>query len=417
MEPSDFARRSLLKAAVAIAAAAPLTVKSQDAANSGDADRWASISAAFPRTSPLMNLNNAAVSPQPRPVLEAMWKAYQYANELPDVHMWDRLDADRPRIKQKLAQLVDCDSQDIAFNRNATEGLCTAIFGIELDAGDEIVLCDWDYETMRHAWEQRAQRDGIHIVRAQFDLMASDEAIIEAYRRALTRKTRVLHLTHVIHYTGRVLPVESLCRLARERGIQTIVDAAQGFAQVPLSFRRIDCDYLAASLHKWLCAPFGTGMLVVRQERAEKLWPLIASFADSPRGTDRFDAASQATYSSAAETAIEAAIDFHNAIGTAAIHSRLQYLTRYWVARARDIRGLRLHTPTDAPETNALTLLSLDGQSAESVEQALREKHSIRVRFRRQGSLSGVRVSPHIYTTTADLDRFVTALRSVAKNA
>ena len=413
MNDTDSVRRSLLQAAMAIAASGTLSCAQSAAAND---DRWAKVAAEYPRSSSLMNLNNAAVSPQPRPVLDAMWNAYRFANELPDVNMWDMLDAARPRIKQKLAQLADCNPQEVALNRNATEGLCTAIFGIDLKAGDEVVLCDWDYESMRHAWEQRERRDGIRLVRVPFDLMADDETIIAAYRRALSPKTRVLHVTHVVHYNGRVLPVEQLCAMARERGVQTIVDAAQSFAHIPLSFRRIGCDYLAASLHKWLCAPFGTGVLIVRQQRAERLWPLIASYVDTPRGTDRFDAGSQATYSSAAETAIEAAIDFHNSIGTADVHVRLQYLTRYWVERAQDIPSFRLQTPIASPGTNAVTLFSLDGRTAESVEQALREKHSIRVRFRRQGSLSGVRVSPHLYTTTADLDRFTQALRSVAAN-
>ncbi len=141
------------------------------------------------------------------------------------------------------------------------------------------------------------------------------------------------------------------------------MDAAQSFAQIPLSFRRIGCDYLAASLHKWLCAPFGTGVLIARQERAERLWPLIASYVDAPRGMDRFDAGSQATYSSAAETAIEAAVDFRNSIGTADVHARLQYLTRYWAERARDIPGFRLQTPIASASTNAVALFSLEGRS------------------------------------------------------
>ena len=411
------ARRSLLKALAFVAAASPVAAQVVSPSGSGTDERWQKIAAEFPRSAELLNLNNAAVSPQPRAVQEAMWKAYRYANEIPDVNMWDILDAVRPRIKEKLAKLVDCDPKEVALNRNSTEGLCTAIFGIELKAGDEVVLCEWDYETMRNAWEQRARREGIKIVKAQFDLLASDEEIIAAYRRVLTARTKVLHVTHVVHYTGRVIPVETLCSIARERGIQTIVDAAQSFAQMPVSFRRIGCDYLAASLHKWLCAPFGTGMLIVREPRQTQLWPLIASYLDAPRGMDRFDAGSQATYSSAAETAIEPAIDFHNEIGTKEIQARLQYLTRYWTERAKDIRGFRLHTPVHGSGTNALALFSLEGKKVEEVEKELQHKHGIRVRYRKQGGLAGLRVSPHMYTSTADLDRFVTAVRSVASSA
>lgn len=416
MSDINEARRSLLKGVAVLAATGPVAAQVPAPTSAGADDRWTKLGAEFPRSAQLMNLNHAAVSPQPRVVQEAMWKAYRFANEIPDVNMWDVLDAMRPRIKEKLATLADCNPQDIALNRNATEGLCTAIFGLQLRAGDEVVLCDWDYETMRNAWEQRVKREGVRIVKAQFDLMASDEEIIEAYKRVLTSRTKVLHLTHVVHYTGRTIPIETLCSIARERGIQTIVDAAQSFAQMPVSFRRIGCDYLAASLHKWLCAPFGTGMLIVREPRQTELWPLIASYLDAPRGMDRFDAGSQATYSSAAETAIETAVDFHNEIGTTQIQARLQFLTRYWTEAARDIRGFHLHTPVTGPGTNALTLFSLEGHKVEDVEKSLQQKHGIRVRYRKQGTLAGLRVSPHIYTSTADLDRFVKALRAVASN-
>ncbi len=151
MNDADPMRRSLLQAAMAIAASGTLSTAQSASTAAGD-NRWAKVAAEYPRSSTLLNLNNAAVSPQPRPVLDAMWNAYRFANEIPDVNMWDLLDAARPRIKQKLALLADCDPQEVALNRNATEGLCTAIFGIELKPGDEVVLCDWDYETMRHAW-------------------------------------------------------------------------------------------------------------------------------------------------------------------------------------------------------------------------------------------------------------------------
>lgn len=379
-----------------------------------DEAAWAQVKAAFAPSMPLMNLNNAGVSPQPLVVQDEFIKAYRFANGEPDVNMWETLDANRGRTKEKLAALADCKVEEIALNRNSTEGLCTAIYGIDLQRGDEVLMSDWDYDSMRQAWEQRARREGVVICKVVFDLMDPDDAIVEAYRRSITPRTKVMHLTHMTHYTGRVLPIKRLCAIATERGIQTIVDAAQSFAQVPLSFRDLNCDYLAASLHKWLCAPFGTGLLVVKTERIEKLWPLMAPLSGAAKGIAKIDGWNLGTYSSPAEHVIEHAIDFHNAIGGKAIHARLQGLSRYWIERAQGLRGFKLHTPLESPDLGAVTLSSLAGRTAEDVEKQLRERHRIRVRFRRQGTLSGIRVSPHIYTLKSDLDRFVKALGEVA---
>src|SRR5690606_1366023 len=210
-------------------------------------DRWQSVRAAYTPSSPLMNLNNAGVSPQPLVVQNAFIDAYRFANGEPDVNMWETLDGTRDRTKAKLARLADCDVEEIALNRNSTEGLCTAIHGIDLNAGDEILLSPWDYDSMRQAWLQRGRRHGVVVRDVNFDALASDDAIVEAYRRAITKRTRVMHLTHMLHSTGRVLPVEALCELARAHGLQMIVDAAQSFAHIPLSFKSMGCDYLAAS--------------------------------------------------------------------------------------------------------------------------------------------------------------------------
>ena len=383
---------------------------------SGEAE-WARVKAAYPSCSPYLNLNNAALSPQPRIVEETLFRAHRFADHEPDVNMWDNLDNARDETKRKLAAMADCDPSELGFNRNSTEGLCTFIFGIGLKPGDEVLLAEWDYPSMRHAWEQRRRRDGIVIRWVRYDLMDDDETIVGAYKKAITSRTKVMHLTHVIHYTGRVLPVQELCSIANAHDIQTIVDAAQSFAQMPLSFRQMDCDYLAVSLHKWLCAPFGTGMIIIRASRLESLWPLIAPYDDDVTGIARFEHWSLGTYSSPSEFAIQSAIEFHNSIGTGKVHARLQQLSRYWVGAAADIKGFKMHTPLDTPNLNAVTAFSIDGVSVESIEKRLAADHKIQVKFRRQHSLACVRVSPQIYILKRELDRFVSALRQVAKPA
>jgi len=405
-----FARSSLSGASVNSAASGVGSATDQEAL-------WRRVRAAYSFSPQLLNLNNAGVSPQPRVVQDGLIRAYRFANELPDVNMWEVLDATRLRTKQKLARLADCAAEEIALNRNATEGLCTVIYGLSLSPGDEVVISDWDYQSLRHAWQQRATREGIVLRSVDFPVNADDDTIIAAYRRAITPRTKVLYLTHVVHYTGAVTPVAQLCEVARAVGIQTIVDAAQSFAQYPVSFRSIGCDYLAVSLHKWLCAPFGTGMLIVRKSRIEPLWPLLAPFDDPARGIARLDGSALGTYSSPAEHAIEAAIDFHNEIGSELIHRRLHELSRYWIEAARDIPGFELQTPLSDASPTAVVTFSIKQLRADDLEAALRSRHAIHVLARHRGSFSGVRVSPHIYTEKAELDRFVRALHAVAAAA
>lgn len=374
---------------------------------------WEHVGAAYPEQRPLLNLNNAAVSPPPLVVEQAMIDAYRLISQNPDVNMWSKLDAELPAIKQQLADMADCDPDEIALNRNSSEGLSTAIFGIPLKAGDQVLVSLWDYPSVIAGWLQRQQREGIEVVTVDFDLMDDENVIVQAYAQAITPRTRVIQLTHMLHWTGRVLPVKRICALARARSIITVVDGAQTFAQIPLSFRELDCDYFVTSLHKWLGTPVGNGMLIVRRDRIDSTWPLLGPFDPPPLQIDKFDHWNLGTYNSAIQAGIAPAIRFHTQIGTQAIHARLQELTRYWVDLAKDIPGFRLHTPLDTVELGAVSLFSIDQCDARWVEQELRKTHNVHVKFREIRHISGLRVSPSIYTQKSDLCRFVEALKQV----
>lgn len=373
---------------------------------------WQEVRAAYPRQEPLLNLNNAAVSPPPLEVEQAVIDAYRLISRNPDVNMWSKLDAALPDIKAELAQLIDCAPTEIALNRNSSEGLSTAIFGIPLQPGDEVLISPWDYPSARAGWLQRREREGIQPVVCQFGLLDDDEAIIEAYSRAITPRTRVMLLTHMYHWNGRLLPVERLCALAREHGIVTVVDGAQTFAQMPVSFRKLGCDVFITSLHKWLGAPVGNGMLVVREGLIDDTWPLLAPFDPPPLRIDKFDHWNLGTYNSAIQAGIMPAIRLHRRIGVERIQRRLSELTRYWIERAHDIPGFRLHAPLNAEPLGAVTLFSIDGVDSRQLERVLREQHRVHVKYRRVEDIAGLRVSPHIYMRKDELDVFVDAMQA-----
>ncbi|TIP29955.1 MAG: aminotransferase class V-fold PLP-dependent enzyme [Mesorhizobium sp.] len=387
---------------------------------------WQEVRAAYPQQEPLLNLNNAAVSPPPLEVEQAVVDAYRLISHNPDVNMWSKLDAALPDIKAELAQLIDCAPTEIALNRNSSEGLSTAIFGIPLQPGDEVLISPWDYPSARAGWLQRREREGIQPVVCQFGLLDDDEAIIEAYSRAITPRTRVMLLTHMYHWNGRLLPVERLCALARAHGIVTVVDGAQTFAQMPVSFRKLGCDIFITSLHKWLGAPVGNGMLVVREGLIDDTWPLLAPFDPPPLRIDKFDHWSLGTYNSAIQAGIMPAIRLHRRIGAERIQRRLSELTRYWIERARDLPGFRLHTPLnagpldvgplDARPLGAVALFSIDGVDSRQIERVLREQHRVHVKYRRVEDIAGMRVSPHIYMRKDELDVFVDALQAAVSS-
>lgn len=403
--------RSIDAIPAATGAAPPANHRGQDIHT--DEAFWDVVRRAYPRQEPLLNLNNASASPPPLTVENTVTEALRFISRNPDVNMWNHLDPLLPATKSGLALVAGCEPEEIALNRNSTEGLCTAIFGIPLAAGDEVLVSPWDYPSVRSAWLQRQEREGINVIDVTFELCDDDDTeIIRAYASAITSRTRVVQLTHMSHWTGRIFPVRQLCAMAARDGILTVLDAAQTFAQIPLRFDDLGCDYFVTSLHKWLGAPIGNGMLIVRKDKIDSTWPLLAPFDPPPLQIEKFDHWNLGTYNSALQAGIAPAIEFHRSIGIDRIHQRLRELTRYWTTAAQTIPGFTLHTPLNGNAFAAVTLFSIAGIDSLSIERHLRNAHHVHVKYRRVGALEGLRVSPHVYTSKADLDDFVHALQA-----
>jgi len=419
MTEIDMRRRQLLKAMGMAAVASSVQLNPSGAYAATDTlmsehePDWDAIRALYPVQAPFTNLDNGCISPPILAVQDKLIEAYKFANLNPCYNMFEILDKAVPGLKVKLAKLADCDPDEIAINRCTTVGMSTAILGMPLKAGDEVILSDWDYPSMTNAWKQRAARDGVVLRKASFGLMDSDDAIAAAYINAITSKTQAIHITHMIHWCGRVLPMEEICRVARQRDIRTVIDAAQSFAHIPFSFRETGCDYLATSFHKWLSGPIGTGMLIIRADRIEETWPLFPIYEELS-GADKFGMSNLGTYHSADPYALEDAVDFHTSIGIERKQKRLQTLSRYWVEQALEIPGFRVHTPIDHPKLGGLVTFSIDGVPIQTIEARLRDEFNIQTRLRNPPGLQGIRVSPQLYSQKSDLDALVQAIRIIA---
>ncbi|HLL95874.1 MAG TPA: aminotransferase class V-fold PLP-dependent enzyme [Spirosoma sp.] len=378
-----------------------------------DEDFWAWVKSEYTVSPNLLNLNNGGVCPQPKVVQDAHIRYYQYANEAPSYYMWRILDQGREALREKLADLAGCSAEEIAINRNATEGLNTVIFGLNLKAGDEVVLTKQDYPNMLNAWKQREKRDGVKLVYLDLDLPSeNDDAIAQQFIKAFTPRTKVVHITHLVNWVGQVLPVRKIADEAHKRGIEVIADGAHSFALFDFKIPDLGCDYYATSLHKWLSAPFGSGMLYIRQPKIRNVWALLSN--NEPDGPDIRKFESLGTRSFASEMAIGTAIDFHHSIGTARKFARAHYLKNYWAERVRELPGVKIHTSLKPEFAGAVALFSIDGMKPGEIESQLLSKYKIHTSPIDWENIHGVRVTPHVYHTPKDLDRLVAAITAIA---
>lgn len=394
------------KAAAAITSDNPILAAS-------DEDYWQVIQQAYSVPANFINLNNGGVSPSPIVVQQAVERYNQLSNQGPSYFMWRILDQGREPLRQKLALLARCSPEEIAVNRNATEALNSVIFGLDLQRGDEVIGTKQDYPNMIQAWRQRALRDGIVYKQISFDFpIEDDEAIVQAFEKAITPKTKILHVTHIVNWVGQILPVKKICQMAHRRGLEVIVDGAHSFGLLDFSIPDLECDYFGTSLHKFLSAPIGSGMLWIKKEKISKVWPLVCN--DKPQSPDIRKFETLGTRSFPIEQGIGEALAFHNAIGAKRKEERIRYLKNYWASRVKDIPGVQLHTSLQSAYSCAICGVSIKGLTPAQLDQQLYNQYKIHTVGIVWENISCVRITPHVYTRPADLDLLVSAIQKIA---
>jgi selenocysteine lyase/cysteine desulfurase len=377
-------------------------------------DFWYYIQQSFTVSSSLINLNNGGVSPAPKSVQDAMKRYYDYSNEAPSYYMWRVLDMGREKLRKKLAESAGCSEDEMAMNRNASEGLETIIFGLTLKAGDEVVVAKQDYPNIINAWKQREVRDGIKIVWVNLDLPSEDETyMVNSYVNAFTTKTKTVNITHIINWNGQILPVRKIADEARKRGIKVVVDGAHSFAHFDFKIPDLGCDFFASSLHKWLYAPIGAGMMYVRKEEIKNLYPLFAS--DNPLKDDIRKFENLGTRPFFIEQAIHKALDFHDMIGIERKQKRLQYLKNYWMEKVKDLPGVVINTSLDPKWGCAIGNVGFKNKKPSDLEAFLMSKYKIHAVAIDWENIKGVRITPNVYTTIKELDILTEALHAFAK--
>ena len=379
----------------------------EDTAFAADEDFWEPVQRAFDLDRTWINLNNGGCSPAPTHVLDQMIRDIKYSNELPVIQMWRDLEPRIEVVRRELALEFGCDLEEMAITRNASEALETLIFGIDLKAGDEVVVSNQNYGRMLNAWRQRERREGIVVKEISFPVPCiSPQLIVDCFAAAITPRTRVIELTHITNLTGQILPVKEIVAMARAKNIEVFIDGAHAFAQFPFTRDSLGADYYGTSLHKWLLAPIGTGFLYVRKAKQKNIWPLMAATPEQDNDVRKYEEIG--THPAANHNAIGVALTFHRALGAGRKFARLTYLRDRWAKRllAEGKGRVKILTPMDSPWGGGIGFLDVEGLDPNKLGNWLMGQHRVVQTPITHAEFSGIRVTPNVYTTLDEIDRF-----------
>ncbi|MGZ8843260.1 MAG: aminotransferase class V-fold PLP-dependent enzyme, partial [Pyrinomonadaceae bacterium] len=298
---------------------------------------------------------------------------------------------------------------------NASESLETILLGLDLKSGDEVLTTTQDYGRMLTTIRQRELREGIKLSLIKIPIPPKNlDEITAAFERAITPRTRLIQMAHMVNITGQITPVKAVCEMARARGIETIIDGAHSFAQFDFKQKDLNCDYFGTSLHKWLYAPKGTGLLYVRRDKISKIWPLFAAEEKQKSDIRKFEEIG--THSAAPRLAIGEALLFHHGVGAKRKEARLRYLSRYWMDKLKDLPRVRFNTSFDPSQMCAIGNVQIEGLDQAKIGSYLFARHRIFTTPIVHEEFTGLRITPNLYTTLPELDRFCEVMSSIARN-
>lgn len=390
------------------------TVKTKWAGDlASDEDFWKEIRKGYDLKNDYINLENGYYCMMPIEIRDRYIEKLKYVNREASYYMRTVQFENQKRIADKLAETAGCAPGQLIITRNTTESMDLVISGQNWQKGDEAVMSDQDYGAMLNQFEMMAERYGIENVVVQMpNHPSSDQEIVDLYAEAITEKTKLLMICHMINITGQVLPVRQICDMAHERGVKVLVDGAHAFAHLDFQIQELNCDFYATSLHKWLSVPLGAGFLYVNPKHIDDVWPLFAEGSRDPGDISRLN--HTGTHPVHTHLAIEDALDFHERLGIERKQARLKYLNTYWTSKVRGLDRVILNTPAEETRYGAIANVGIEGISPSDLARTLLDKYGIWTVAINHPNVKGVRVTPNIYTTTGELDQFVAAIKELA---
>jgi len=374
---------------------------------------WRTIRGKYRLTPDYINLENGYYSMQAEPVLDAFIGHVRSINVQASRYMRTRQPDDKLRVRTRLAKMAGVSPEELIITRNTTESLDTVINGFDWQPGDEAVMAEQDYGAMLDMFKLQARRRGImnRVVSLPLDPRSDDE-IVQLYANAITPRTRLLMVGHMVNITGHILPVRAISDMAHARGVEVMTDGAHAFAQLAFNIPDLGCDYYGASLHKWLGTPLGAGILYVKQDRIAKLWPIYADMGMADRDIRKLN--HTGTHPVHTDLGVENAIDFHEAIGIERKEARLRYLQQYWTKQVRGVKNIIVNTPSDPKRSCAIANVGVANMKPGDLAKTLMDRYKVFTVAIDGANVHGVRVTPQLFTTPQELDVFVRALKELA---
>ena len=360
-----------------------------------------------------INLENGFYNFIPQPTLEKYIEHIRHINFHGSHYMRTVQRDNKKRMAAKLAEVAGCSPDELIITRNTTESLDLIIAGQDWKAGDEALMAIQDYGAMLDMFDQVSRRYGVVLNKVSIpNLPASDEEIVSLYEKAITPRTKLLMIPHMVNITGQILPVRKICDMAHSKGVEVMVDGAHAFAHIQYKINDLGCDYYGTSLHKWLSVPLGAGFLYVKKDKIAKVWPLIG---DGNKDLDDIRRLNHVgTHPSATDLTVEDAIDFYNMIGAERKEKRLRYIQQYWTSRVKNVPKIIINTPTDDKRSCGIANVGIDGMTPADLAKRLMEEHKIFTVAIDTANVHGCRITPNVYTTVEELDAFVAALKKLA---
>jgi selenocysteine lyase/cysteine desulfurase len=409
-------KRTFLKACTLLGVSAPWFsyAKTQTCTSlASDEDFWEGIREGYRLKPDFINLENGYYNITPQATLEKYIQHIREVNLQGAYYMRTVQFENKKRIAARVARLVGCPEDTLVLTRNTTESLDTIISGFPWKAGDEAIFAIQDYGAMQDMFKQVVRRQGIVLkIISLPNNPASDEEIVDLYAKAITDKTKLIMVCHMVNVTGQINPIRKICDMAHARGVEVMVDGAHAVAQIEFKISDLNCDYYGASLHKWLAVPLGVGILHVRKEKIAQIWPLIAD--EGVPLTDIAHLNHVGTIPVHTDLAVDDAIDFYEKLGPARKEARLRFLQNYWTTKVRSNPRVRLHHPADPTKSCAIANVGIEGIKPSVLAERLLKEYKIYTVAIDGGNVHGCRITPNVFTTLKELDVLVKAISELA---
>ncbi len=372
---------------------------------------WAKVRTMFTLKDDFVLLNNGSVSPPSEFVQKIIEEEMNLANQGPSLFMRVNQENKRESLRNNVAKWLNISADEIAFTRNATEGLSTIIFGLSFQKGDEVILSQYDYPYVINAWKQREKRDGIVLKWVDFKLPFKVETLIESYKSAFTEKTKFVQLTHVLNWNGQILPVKELIELAHQNNSEVLLDAAHSFGCLELNIRDLKFDYLATSFHKWMNGPIGTGLLYCSSDKISKVWPLFSSYNSFENDIRKFETIG--THPIYTFLALNSAINCHDVIKLENKRARFIYLAKLLIEGLKKYKEVKLLSPKNSEKVNGMISFELENVTGFDLSELLLKDFIIHTTFVKVGEIDGIRVSPNMFTSRSEIQTFIEAIKQI----